>query len=89
MDSPEIDKALYLRRYPELSRLAENANHNYILRSRTIQTPEFIRRPTTRAETYDNPGPNQGDPFSNSPGFYPIPYEEIGLYRDTYRLTFR
>jgi hypothetical protein len=99
--SPEIDKDLYLARYPELARLAEDHDVNTISRSLVFRCGEFLRRDRGLARladnlvTSDDPGfaDAAGDDFRLAQpsaaaariGFRPIPMEEIGLYEDAYR----
>jgi hypothetical protein len=89
LESPDIDRELYLQHYPELARLAKEANHNHIRRNLAWHCDELLRR---APRDLDAPGNRllresefTWDPkhFNlNGPGFDPIPFEEIGLYND-------
>lgn len=89
LDSREIDRALYERRYPELAGLAGNANRNQIRRNLGWRCGELLRRAPRNIEAAGNVLLGEKE-FSwdarslplNRPGFDPIPLEEIGLYRD-------
>lgn len=92
LDRREIDRDLYLRRYPELARLSQNANENHIWRNVTLRCGEFLRRPSPRLDKFENTNLTEGEfkldpncPLFNRPGFAPIPVKDIGLYRDDYR----
>jgi len=89
LDSREIDRALYVQRYPELADLAEHANRNHILRNMGWRCGELLRRAPPNLDVKDNTMLGNKE-FTwqlksfrlNRPGFDPIPFEEIGLYRD-------
>lgn len=94
LDSPEIDRALYLKRYPELAELSEHANRNVIRRNVGWRCGELLRRAPQNIDSSGNTllsdtqfewNPKQ---FRfRQPGFDPIPFDQIGLYRDPpYRL---
>jgi len=101
LESAEIDKPLYLARYPELARLAEDHDVNAVWRNVAYRCGEFLRRNAGRARQLDNlvtaedPGfvdANSGmlglKPESSAferIGLRPIPFGEIGLYRDAFR----
>jgi hypothetical protein len=101
LDARDIDRQLYLRRYPLLARLAEDHDANTIARNVVYRCEEFQRRDRGANVYYDNcltadnpgcPAAHEGRfPFRPNPpvldacGFAPIPAEEIGLYRDGYR----
>ncbi len=88
VDSGEIDRVRYEQRYPELTDLAENANRNYIRRNLGWHCGELLRRPPQNLGTNDNAMLGEDfkwDPLHfhlDHPGFDPIPFEQIGLYRD-------
>ena len=101
LDAPEIDKQLYLRRYPDLARLKEGCNINTIARNIVFRCGQFLRNDKTgrnraadNVVAADDPGfvdAARGD-FALKPGaavlksgFKPIPFRQIGLYRDEYR----
>jgi hypothetical protein len=89
LDSPEIDRDLYLQRYPELAQLAEHANRNHIRRNLAWRCGELLRRAPANLDGVDNrllaASEFTWDPKDfklNRPGFDRIPFEEMGLYRD-------
>ncbi len=89
LNSGQIDRALYEQRYPELAHLAENANRNYVRRNLGWRCGELLRRAPQNLDAKDNAtlGDDEfvWEPASfqlNRPGFDPIPFEEVGLYRD-------
>lgn len=101
LDAPEIDRNLYLAKYPALAELSEHENRNTIARSLSVQCRQFLRRDSGKldlfenVETADDPGFTnlaQGDfhlkaaaPLAAKIGWRPIPLDEIGLYADAYR----
>lgn len=95
----DITQPPYSTRYPELAALRENADANHIWRNLAVRCGKFAVRDRGVNElmanhvTSDNPGfanAAKGD-FCLKPsaaaviGFAPIPFEEIGLYRDEFR----
>ncbi len=89
LDSDEIDRALYLKRYPELAQLPEHANRNIVRHNVGWRCGELLRRAPGNLENSDNvllpESEFDGNPKNfrfERPGFDPIPFEEIGLYRD-------
>src|SRR5581483_7009223 len=54
LDSAEIDRALYLKRYPELAELTDHANRNFIRRNVGWRCGELLRRAPGNLETSDN-----------------------------------
>lgn len=101
LDAPEIDRKLYVEKYPTLAELAEHANRNTIARSLIVECRQFLRRDSKQLDLFENwetatdPGFRnlvKGDFHLQSPvpaatriGWRPIPVEEIGLYRDAFR----
>ena len=97
LDSPEIDKSLYLRRYPRLARLAEDHNVNTVSHNLVYRCTEFLRRDRGQNRAADNFIVSEDPGFADTaygdfqlqddavPGFRPIPFDEIGLYRDALR----
>lgn len=101
LDLPEIDRNLYIKRYPELATLGENADRNTVARNLVVQCRTFLRRDSGRLhlhdnlETVDDPGFRDrshadfqlGDtsPAALKIGWRPIPVDEVGLYIDAYR----
>ncbi len=89
LDSKEIDRELYLRHYPELARLTEDANRNRIRGNLAWHCGELLRRAPANLDAGENRVLDEKalawparDLKLNEPGFEPIPFEEIGLYRD-------
>ena len=101
--APEIDAALYEKRYPELAHLSENPNVNVIRKNLVWKCGEFLRRDSGKNVLADNVTTDDGSCFvdaaqgnfemkpsasvSAPPGFAPIPFKEIGLYEDSFRRT--
>ncbi|MGQ9574854.1 MAG: right-handed parallel beta-helix repeat-containing protein [Thermoguttaceae bacterium] len=101
LDSPEIDKSLYLARYPELARLSEDHDVNMVWRNCVYRCGQFLRRDSGRTRLIDNfitaddPGftdaakgvfqLKEGSPLVERIGFRTIPFDQIGLYRDEFR----
>jgi len=97
LDSPEIDKSLYLRRYPPLARLAEDHNVNTVSHNLVYRCKEFLRRDRGQTRAVDNFIVSEDPGFADAahgdfrlrddavPGFRPIPFDKIGLYRDALR----
>jgi len=89
LDSSEIDRALYAQRYPEIADLAEHANRNHIRRNLGWHCGELLRRAPKNIDATENATLDDKE-FTWDPkrfqmhrqGFDPIPFEEIGLYRD-------
>ncbi len=87
LDSPQVDRELYVRRYPELGRLMEDANLNHIRHNLAWECGELFRR---APQNLDKQGNATLDKLTwpakrvsvSQPGFDPIPFERIGLYRD-------
>ena len=99
----DVDRPPFSERYPDLERITEDADRNFVLRSVAVDCGRFTLREPGRNFLLDNhifeddPGftdPEARDfslPF-DSPvyrrlGFRPIPFEEIGLYKDEYRAS--
>jgi hypothetical protein len=91
----------YATRYPELTRLYEHADQNAVARNVVMNCNLFLLRDGGQNDILDNlvlsanPGfldPEKGD-FRLKPDsalntrldFQPIPFDEIGLYKDEYR----
>ncbi len=99
----DIDARLYLKRYPDLARLEEGPNINFFSRNVVINCGVFILRDDSRQicchnlVSDNNPGIDEIAPgtFRIRPGnaeltkigFHPIPFDEIGLYQDRYRVS--
>jgi hypothetical protein len=94
LESPEIDPALYLLRYPALAALPDHANVNSVWRNLMVRCGETLRRAPPAVEALDNVALKEGEmnfqpgnPLFHHPGFAPVPVEEFGLYEDAYRKT--
>jgi hypothetical protein len=92
LSSDQINKALYLERYPALDSLAEHPNRNLVCRNVLIRCEELLRHAPKNLQVLENtvlPNGNASsrpdNPILNRPGFARIPVEQIGLYRDTFR----
>jgi len=101
LEKGDVDRATYLQKYPELSRLEELPNANWIYRNVVLRCGQFFLRDHKRNCVAQNlvsselkgvmmhePGTFQikaDDPELLAIGFRPIPFERIGLYPDQYR----
>lgn len=97
----ELDKQLYLRRYPVLRDLAENPNANFFTRNIAVNCGSFLLRDNqrqfmclnwvgTNTSVIDSPMPGiftvrEKSAPALATGFMPIPITKIGLYPDEYR----
>ncbi len=100
-NSPEIDPALFTARYPGMARLDQDINVNWLARNAVFDCRVFLHRNGGGVRAFDNltttnnPGftdPARGDFSMKRPandltelGFVPLPFAEMGLYRDAYR----
>ncbi len=96
LDSPAVDRKLYLERYPELAQLAETPNTNHVRRNVLLRCDELLRHGHPSVESVGNTSLTgvefdlkSANPFRNRPGFDPIPVDEMGLYTDTWRQEIR
>lgn len=101
LEAKAIDRTLYLARYPELARMDTDFNVNHLWRNLVVDCGQFLRRNGGGARLLSNcvvtnttafPGTVRGEfQFSEATalttraGFQPIPFDEIGLYRDAFR----
>jgi hypothetical protein len=101
LDAPEIDRRLYVAKYPALAGLSEHPNQNIVARSLVVKCRKFLRRENRFLALIDNwqtdtdPGfrnLDAGDfqlqkppPAAVKIGWRPIPVDEIGLYVDAFR----
>jgi len=101
LESPEIDRRLYVAKYPALAGLTEHPNGNIVARSLVVQCRKFLRRESSFLALIDNwqtavdPGFRnlaEGDfqlkatlPSAATIGWRPIPVHEMGLYVDAFR----
>ncbi len=101
LDSPVIDKELYLNRYPYLANLSEDNNKNTAKKNIFINCNQIVLRKPSNFVYEDNIETNNQELFpkihagdfsinkeiiqTQNVGFAPIPFEKIGLYMDKYR----
>jgi hypothetical protein len=99
--SREIDQALYQARYPELRRLADDCDINTVSRNLICGCGQVLRRDRGRTQLVDNLVTTDAAGFADAArgqfeqkadataaqqiGWRPIPFNEIGLYRDRFR----
>jgi hypothetical protein len=103
LEKGDIDRALYLERYPELARLADDHDANRVWRNVAVRCGKFLLRDPGREDLAENwasgedPGISIGlagepvlserGPAAARTGFRPIPMDEIGLYTDAWRTS--
>ncbi len=97
LGAAQIDRELYLRRYPELARMDIGINVNQLWRNLMVDCRESLRRNGGGARRLmdSQASTPEGDPRKldwklapwNSAGFRPLPLDEIGLYADRFRET--
>jgi hypothetical protein len=101
LEGKGIDRALYLSRYPDLGRLNEDLNVNHLWRNLVVNCGEFLRRNRGGARLLNNYVATNSPAFGEAAagvfhfddaasllaraGFQPLPFDEIGLYRDAFR----
>jgi hypothetical protein len=101
MTAADIDPQLYITRYPELARLAEDHDVNHVSRNLAVNCGEFLRRERGRTVVSDNVVLTELDigplatgrrmhldalvPLMAEHGLAPIPFGEIGLYESSLR----
>jgi len=99
----DITKPPHSSRYPDLARMAEDPDRNFIWRNLAVRCGHFSVRECGVNEMMDNhvfkddPGFEDAasrnftlpddSPVYDRFGFRPIPFEEIGLYEDEFRAT--
>ncbi len=99
--SAEIDRGLYLQRYPDLTKLEQEANVNHLWRNLAVNCGVFLRRNQGGERLLDNRVIQNDSAISgvasdlsqlqsalgsvDRTGIEPPPLEEIGLYRDAFR----
>lgn len=95
----DVTRPPYSTRYPELSALRENIDANHVWRNLALQCGQFTRRDQGANEFIDNrvtninpgfadlaAGDFRMEPSKRGSGiFAPIPFDDIGLYRDSLR----
>jgi hypothetical protein len=96
-----VSEPPHATRYPELATVREHTNANSVWRNVVFNCGEFTQRDSGVNDLMDNwlaaENPGFADPkagnfatlensqITNRPGFQPIPFAEIGMYRDDYR----
>ena len=99
----DITKPPHAVRYPDLARMAENPDRNFLWRNVAVACGRFTARGPGVNELLDNHVFSEDPGFvdaerrdftlpDDSPvyrrlGFRPIPFGEIGLYEDEYRAS--
>lgn len=95
----DITQPPYSTRYPELAALRENADANHIWRNLAVRCGKFAVRDRGVNDFTDNQVASSNPGFANAAkgdfrlkqsaaaaiGLAPIPFDEIGLYRDDLR----
>ena len=100
---PDISRPPLSERYPDLASMNEHADRNFLWRNLVVDCGDFRRNDRGVNQLVDNhvvaDDPGFADPercdFTLGPDspvyarfpFRPIPFEEIGLYKDQYRAT--
>ncbi|GMW02173.1 MAG: hypothetical protein AMXMBFR84_33090 [Candidatus Hydrogenedentota bacterium] len=99
LDDAAIDKELYVARYPSLAQLADGPNVNTVRSNVAIRCGElFLRLPQT-VQPVENVDHRESTAFREGPdgrivwsadeaaavGLADIPFDDIGLYEDSYR----
>jgi hypothetical protein len=91
----DITQPPYSTRYPELAALRENADANRAWRNLAVRCGKFAVRDRGVNEFMDNHATDENAGCRPKPsaaaaaGFAPIPFEEIGLYKDDLRRGLR
>ncbi|MCC6155591.1 MAG: right-handed parallel beta-helix repeat-containing protein, partial [Candidatus Hydrogenedentes bacterium] len=99
LDDPEIDKALYLERYPSLAQLSDNHDANTLRNNIAIRCSELFLRAPKELDTSGTEELPNGTEFPESAdgriawspvvakrlGLAEIPFEKIGNYADSLR----
>ena len=92
MDDSAIDRELYVKQYPELAKLMEDANLNHVRNNRTIRCEELFRRAPQNLHAENNlilPDTEltlkPDNPLFTQSGFEKIPILEMGMYIDSWR----
>jgi hypothetical protein len=96
-----VDAHLFIARYPELAKLSEDYNVNFIRSNLIYDCQELFRSDSGRNKMQGNVVTKENPGFANSAvgdfrlakippalkevNFKPIPFDRIGLYRNTYR----
>lgn len=99
LDAPAIDRDLYLKRYPDLARVAEGHDLNTIRSNVAIRCEKLFLRAPAGTESVGNQELPASSEFQEGPdgrlvwstaaaeklGLADIPFAEIGLYEDAWR----
>ncbi len=97
LQAPDVDKSLYVQRYPQLARLSEDHDINTVAHNLVYRCNEFLRRDRGRNRLIGNIVVDKDPGFIDAAGgdfrlkgklpphFKPIPFEQIGLYTDSFR----
>src|SRR5208337_5230195 len=87
LNDREINRELYLQRYPELASLMDDANLNHVRNNRVIRCYELYRRAPKNLDAANNIRLfdvdltlRSGNPLFSQAGFERIPVDEIGTY---------
>jgi hypothetical protein len=99
----DITQPPHSERYPDLARMAENADRNFLWRNVAVDCGEFTARDRGLNQRMDNHAfsgdvgfadaahrnfaLSEASPVFSRFGFRPIPFGEIGLYQDEHRAT--
>lgn len=99
----DITQPPHSERYPDLARMQENADRNFLWRNAAVNCGEFTARDRGVNERMDNHAFSGDVGFADAAGrdftlaadspvyarfgFRPIPFQEIGLYQDEYRAS--
>jgi len=86
LDKGDVDRELYLRRYPALAQLAEDPNVNVVRSNLLVRCGEALRRAGPRVQAAENVAITEGvinrepgNPLYQRPDGPRIPVREIGL----------
>jgi hypothetical protein len=94
VNSMEIDRMLYARRYPEMDRLDRDINANWLWRNEVLDCDQFLHRNRGGARLFANllkPGrsefknPAAGDFTRQGPRGKTDFFQDVGLYADSFR----
>ena len=99
----DVSKPVFVARYADLAHMAENADRNFIWRNVAVRCGQFAMRERGVNEMFDNVALSADPGFADASkrefrlpphsgiydrlAFRPIPFGEIGLYRDEFRAT--
>lgn len=90
--TPELDRDLYLKRYPLMADLTENANANTVVDNLAVNCPKFLLRPPPNITERNNPAETLAettgaiaDDLVRKAGIDPAKIRRAGLYPDQWR----